>query len=234
MTEFLQMLATSAIVTGTALAVFTVWIKARIEHGIKAEYDIRLESHKAQLKREADLEVEKHKAEATRQLESLKSTLAIAAASRTTAFSNIYERRLNAIAAIHGKLVEVNRRLGAYVAEFEFTGMPSKDDRFKELAKAMGALEPSLLEHMLFLPKALSDRLTNLRQQHISLANRFRVMVHERSDDASWKQWSEIAEYFDGELKASMEELEAAMRATLDGEDIVVTRIEVDTVQPQG
>lgn len=228
MSDFLEMVLTSTVVTGLALAVFTMWIKSRIEQGIKAEYDVRLESHKAQLKREADLEVEKQKAEATRQLESLKSTLAVAAASRTTAFSNIYERRLNAIAAIHGKLVEVNRRLRSYVAQFEFAGMPSKDDRHQELVKAIEALEPSLLEHMLFLPKALSDRLAALRQEHIKLANRFRLMVHDRNDDAAFNRWSEISDYCEGELKASMEDLEAAMRATLDGDDIVVTRIEVD------
>jgi LPS O-antigen subunit length determinant protein (WzzB/FepE family) len=69
------------------------WITERLKNAIKHEYDVRLESHRAQLKAEQDVELER-----------LKSSLSIAAAERNVAFSRLNERRVEVIAAIYAKL----------------------------------------------------------------------------------------------------------------------------------
>ncbi len=218
-------IAGGALGAGVLFWLSKAWLMTRIQESVKHEYARGLETHKAQLKRDSDIELEQQRASAGRQLEELKSALAVAATSRNVAFSNIYERRVNAIAAIHGPLVEVNRRLGAYIAMFELPGMGTHDDRVKKLAEAFETFEGSYLQHNIFLPKPVADQLTRLRASHVTISNFFRLRVHGQPPSGeTGDAWAKLVIQFEGEVKELMDEVEKAMRDLLG--DVSVTRVE--------
>ena len=125
--------AVSAALSGLLLWITKTWIGERLKNAIKAEYDTKLESHKAQLKAEFDKQVETHKSQlkaaADVEVERLKSTLSIAAAERNTTFAQLNTRRVNVIADTYARLKKLHDCVANYVKPFEPTGDRSKEDR---------------------------------------------------------------------------------------------------------
>ena len=115
---------------------------ARIKESIKAEYDQRLETHKAQLKAESDKEVEK-----------LKAQLQIAASERSIRLSHVFEKQADVIATIYGKLVFLNRAMADYTKIIERTGDPTKEERRAEFDRLSKEFINYFEPHKLYLPK---------------------------------------------------------------------------------
>jgi hypothetical protein len=90
MLGLLQLLGTWVVgsLAGAGLTVLALrtWISERIKGSIKAEYDEKLETHKAQLKAQSDVEIEQ-----------LKSRLSVAAAQQQVRFSRLHEKRAEVI-----------------------------------------------------------------------------------------------------------------------------------------
>ena len=207
-----SVVATSTVVTGLAITIGRSWVLERMKAGIKAEYDERLEELRSNLKLKADQRVVE-----------LQSSLTLASMSKTVAVTNIYERRVNAVAAIYSRLLELNNQLINYIKGF--TSDDQLDERFDEVLTAFKAFEVAYLEHLIFVPEEIAAKLTMLRQEHISMTNVFRNMVHKKNNANAALQHQSLIKRLDSDTEASMKNLEGAMRNLLGGDAIAVTRI---------
>lgn len=129
-TAIISSAAVSAALVAFMLWMTKAWVSERLKNAIKAEYDTKLESHKAQLKSEYDATLESHKAQLKArsdiEIEKLKSTLSITASQRNTSFSHLQTRRVDVIAVAYANLRRLHDSVGAYLNPFEAEGGPSR------------------------------------------------------------------------------------------------------------
>lgn len=159
MSDFAVTLISSAFVSvalsGLVLWLTKTWISERLKNAIKAEYDTKIESHKAQLKAEYDTQIETHKAQLKAQsdveLEQLKSSLSIAANQRNIAFSELHARRVDVIANTYAKLRKLHDRLANCIEPLEITGGPSREDRRNAVKEASEDFSRYFLQHQIML-----------------------------------------------------------------------------------
>ncbi len=206
--------ATSAVATGVVIFFGRTWVQTRLQEGIKAEYAEQLETLRADLKLKADERVAE-----------LQSTLAVASTARTAAFTNVFDRRVSAIAAIHSTLLDLNGRLTDYIAGFN--SEENLDKCHKDVLDAFAAFEPKYRENLIFLPEGLARDLAKLKQEHVSITNVFRFMVHKKDNPMAAQQHLQLLERLNEDVPKSMEALQAAMRAILDGDKITISKVTV-------
>ena len=101
------------------------------------------------------------------------------------------------------------------------------DKRHQEVVDAFAAFEPKYRENLIFLPEGLASDLAKLKQEHVSITNVFRFMVHKKDNAMAMQQYLQLLERLNEDLPKSMAALQAAMRAILDGKQIIISKITV-------
>lgn len=225
LTDFAVTLISSASVStalaGLLLWITKTWVSERLKNEIKAEYDTKLESHKAQLKAEYDKQIETHKAQLKAksdvELEQLKSSLSIAATQRNTTFSQLHTRRVDVIANTYAKLKRLHDCVANYIKPFEMTGGPSREDRRKDVLEASGEFTPYYSQNAIFLSQSVADDIRQVNQELVSISNVYIFSV-ELPHVPDVQQWMKITEKFEGSVKEALSGLEKQLRQLLGDE----------------
>ena len=213
--------ASSAVLSGLLLWLTKTWVSERLKNAIKAEYDTKLESHKAQLKAEYDKKVETHKAqlkaESDVELEKLKSSLNIAASQRNTTFNQLHTRRVDVIANTYAKLKYLHDCVANYIKPFVMTGEPSIEERRKAVYEASNDFTPYYSQNQIFLSQEVSEMISKVNQELISISNLY-IFTIELQNTPNSAQWIEITEKFEGNVKVAVQGLEKQLRQLLGDE----------------
>lgn len=223
MTDFLVTIISSAAVSAAlgALLIWLTksWIGERLRNSIRAEYDTKLESHRAQIKAEYDKQIETHKAQLKSQsdveLEKLKASLSIAAAERSTTFQRLHERRVEVIEKTYAGLRNLHSCVTEYVAIVEFGGTPTREERRKKTADAFYHFNPYFTQHQIFLPKRVADLIQQANNELLQMTNRFTFMVDMAKNTPNVDEWMKITDRLDKEFKAALVGLENELRQAL-------------------
>ncbi|MGZ3182767.1 MAG: hypothetical protein ACXU8N_10025 [Telluria sp.] len=198
------------------------WIAERLKNAIKAEYDTKLESHKAQLKAEYDKQLETHKAQLKArsdvEIEQLKSSLNMAASQRNTTFSQLHTRRVDVIANTYAKLKKLHDCVANYVKPLELTGERSKEERRNEVVEASEEFKPYYSQNQIFLSHTVADAIGQVNQELISLSNLF-IYTVDLPQTPNVDNWVKITEKFNGSVTEALRGLEKQLRQLL-GDDV--------------
>jgi hypothetical protein len=213
--------AVSAALSGLLLWITKTWIAERLKNAIKAEYDTKLESHKAQLKAEYDKQLETHKAQLKArsdvEIEQLKSSLNIAANQRNTTFSHLHTRRVDVIANTYAKLKKLHDCVANYVKPVELSGERSKEERRKDVVEASADFTPYYSQNQIFLSQPVAEAIRQMNQELISISNLF-IFTVDLPPTPDFKQWIKITEKFEGSVKDALAGLEKQLRQLLGDE----------------
>lgn len=207
--QLLASLGVSGALTGTIVWLTRSWIAERLKNVIKAEYDQKLETHKAELKAQSDTEIEK-----------LRSHLRITAAEQEFKFARLHERRAEAVAKTYELLREVYHSVGDYVKVFEPAGDKPRSERRKLAADSHMKFQGYYRTHLIFLPKKTAIKLEAIDGELVRAFNEFAIIVDREADvpKSSIEKWIEVAERIGGDIKVALEELEDEFRRLL-GDD---------------
>ena len=94
----------SSLLVGAGIWIARSWLSERLKNSIRAEYDQKLETHKAQLKSQSDASLER-----------LRADLSIATVEHNIQFTRLHEKRAEVIAETYARLTELHVALGDYV-----------------------------------------------------------------------------------------------------------------------
>lgn len=213
--------AVSTAFAGLLLWLTKTWITERLKNAIKAEYDTKLESHKAQLKAEYDKQVETHKAQlkakSDLELEQLRSTLSIAASQRNTTFSELHIRRVDVIANVYGKLKHLHDCVANYIKPFVGAGEPSLEERRKDVGTASAEFTPYYSQNEIFLSPQVATAIREVNRELISISNLY-IYTVELPPEPDLDQWERITKKFEDGVKEALAGLEAQLRQLLGDE----------------
>jgi len=212
-TDFIVQLITTVSVnvalSGLLLWITKSWISERLHNAIKNEYDLKLESHKAQLQAQSDLEIEK-----------LRSQLSISAMERHVLFSRLHEVRGEVIAETYALLKRLYSRLNNYVKPFEPVGDSPIAHRRNEAADAHNEFRNYYTTKLIFLPVATATKLEEIDHQIVNAFNEFTFgveMTTNAGGDGTQK-WIEVVNRVNGDIKTALGQLEDEFRKLLGGE----------------
>lgn len=210
--------AVSAALVGLLLWLTKSWIGERLKSAIKAEYDTKLESHKAQLKAEYDQQLETHKAQLKSQadveLEKLKSSLAITAAQQNTTFSKLHDRRMDVIGNTFARLAKLHDCVTEYVKPVEMAGEKARAERRNEAVSAFNDFKPYFSQNRIFLPKDVADLIEKANLELVRITNQFTFMV-DLAKQPDVQLWLKITEKLDNEFRQALSRLEEQLRAAI-------------------
>ena len=135
-TEYLVALLSSAAVSACLTAalfwLLQNWISERLRNAIKHEYDVKLESHRAQLVASFGAANETHKAKLhadnAQAVERLKADLQVAAAERQVRFARLYEKVAECVAEMYLRLSSLTIAVSRYTSVVETSAMGSKEE----------------------------------------------------------------------------------------------------------
>lgn len=220
--DWVHIVLTSATVTvvlaGIAAALFRNLLTERLKAAIKAEYDEKLESHKAQLQSSNSKELEILKAQlkghADVEIEQLKSNLQIQSAQQNLKFTRLHERRVEAIDLVHGKLIAVRDAVGQYINAFQPTGI-NDQEQLQAVQKAYDDFKPAFVTHQLFLPRNIASAIGHLDQTFIQVANQFTIVVKADKENPNMELWITLIERFKTDVDEALERLQEDMRLAL-------------------
>jgi hypothetical protein len=208
----------TTMLSGLLLWVTRSWISERLKNSIKAEYDTKLESHKALLKAEYDMQVESHKAQLKAssevEIEKLKSSLKVSAEQRNMTFSHLHTRRVEVIANTYALIKSLHDCVSNYVKIFEPIGGRTKEDRRKDIADASSKFTPYFSQNQIFLPQVVTTAVLEMNQELVTMTHQFFYSV-ESSDAPDTDKWFQIADKFDGSVKVALKGLEDEFRQLL-------------------
>ena len=220
--DWAQTVLTSATVTvvlgGVAVALFKSLLTERLKSAIKAEYDEKLESHKAQLQSSNSKELEVLKAQlkghADVEVEQLKSNLQIQAAQQSLTFTRLHERRVEAIDLVHSKLISMRDAIGKYINAFQPVGS-SDQERLSGVEAAYNEFKPAFVQHQLFLPRNIASAVENLDSTFLQVTNQFTLVVKASPASPNTELWMKLLERFKTDVDDAIERLHEDMRLAL-------------------
>lgn len=217
-----QTILASATVTvvfgGIAAALFKSLLTERLKAAIKAEYEEKMESHKAQLESSNSKELEILKAQlkshADIETEHLKYQLQIQAAQQNMTFSRLHERRIEAIYLVHNNLMTVRDAVAQYISAFQPVGS-NDQERLKSVEAAYATFKPAFVQQQLFLPRNIAAAVKRLDATFLQVTNEFTVVVKADAAMPNTSRWLEMLEIFKTEIDAAIEQLHEDMRLAL-------------------
>jgi hypothetical protein len=193
----------SAALCGLLLWLTKAWVGERLKNAIKAEYDTKLESHKAQLKASSDVEIER-----------LKSALSVIAAEQNTTFAQLHTRRVDVIANTYSRLKKLHDCVANYVNPFEPSGTRPREERRKDVVDASQEFTPYFSQNQIFLTKPVTTAIQQVNQELVSISNVF-IYAVDLPPTPDVQQWLKITEKFEGSVKAALSGLEDELRRLL-------------------
>lgn len=184
------------------------WISERIKGQIKAEYDTKLESHKAQLKAAGDVEVER-----------LRSQLSILASERQISFSGLYEKRAVVIAEVYSLLKELALKTYEYVAVFQPKGQEGKHQRYSEAGESYNEFHKYFKKTSVYLPKGTLKIIRKIDFELKGVIIDFQVTV-DSSLSPDYRRWADLSKKVKARLDEGFPELEQEFQLLLGGDPI--------------
>ena len=225
--DWAQTVLTSATVTvvigGLAVTLFKNLLTERLKSAIKAEYDEKLESHKAQLQASNSKELEVLKAQlkgnADVEVEKLKSHLQIQATQQNLTFTRLHDRRVEAIDLVHQKLISVRDAIGKYIAAFQPVGGTDLE-RLSGVEAAYTEFKPAFLRHQLFLPRNIASAIEKLDGTFLQVTNQFTIVVKADAKSPNTQLWVQLLKSFKTDVDDAIEKLHEDMRIALGDEHL--------------
>jgi hypothetical protein len=201
----------SAALCGALVFLARNWIGERLKRAIGAEYDSKLEVHKAQLQ-----------ASNAERLESFKAQLAMQSAKDNAVHAALVKYRFDAIKAVLGPLLEFHEAVAALVNPLQINGGPDSDERIDRVVQAQKAFVDAYQPNRIFLPKRCADHVAEIRSKLVSNANVFTHIVSPAIKgtgiDDPYAKWNEVYVSVSSEVSRTIAEMEAEMR-TLMGDE---------------
>jgi len=223
--EVLGSAAISSVLVGVMVYLFQNVLTERLKAAVKAEYDEKLESHKAQLAAANNKELEILKAQlkghSDTELEHFKSKLQIEAVQQSTRFAKLHERRLEAIAQVHEQLLSVQADLSFYIAAFELTGGPSRSEKLDKLSKTYELFRECYRKGHIFLPRDVVTLVSQLESEFRRISNQYTLIVHARQDQVDHNLWMKLNEELEGSVAETLRSLQEAMRISLGDQPLI-------------
>jgi hypothetical protein len=213
--------AVSAALTGALFWLLQNWISERLKNAIKHEYDVRLESYKAETQARLNTDLESHKAklqaENVAATERLKSDLQIAAAERQVRFSKLHEKVAESVAEMWLRLKKLKTAVRLYTSPVETPAMGSKSDRRVAMADAMKAFQDYYYEKSLYLPRELDNQIKEFDIRLHKLAADFMYGVEQGRDELYENKdtWANVSLAMEEEAEPLFAALEAEFRRLL-------------------
>jgi hypothetical protein len=202
--DFILTIITSASVSALLIWLAKSWISERLKNAIKAEYDQKLETHKAELKAESDVAIE-----------NLKSRLSITAIEHQVRFSKLHETRAEVIAETYALLRDLYEKVADYVKIFEPAGDRPKEERRKDVINALNALRAYYPKKQIFLPRETAIKVRNIDTELMQATSQFVYDVELSKRNETVNTWMEIFERMNGKISTAMVELEDEFRELL-------------------
>lgn len=196
--------AVSAVLTGLLLWLTKSWVAERLKNAIKAEYDEKLETHKAQLKSASDVEIER-----------LRSQLSIAANENNILFSQLQERRAEVIAETYSLLRTLYEAVTEYVKPFVPVGDKLKKDKYNDIVTAFKRFREFYPKKQIFVPKATAEKINTIDIELLKAINQFVFTVEHNEEHDSFDNWISIHGKVSGEITTALGELEDELRKLL-------------------
>jgi hypothetical protein len=220
-TTLLSSAAVTVVLTGTLFWLLKNWLSERLRTSIKHEYDVLLESHKAQLLTAFNAENETHKArlhaENAAATERLKAELSIAAAERQIRFARLHEKVADSVAEMYSRLSTFAISLERYTSVLETPTMGSKEERRLAMAEALREFDEYFRKHELYIPKELANRIKTFVEKLHGMAVEFMVGVEQGGDNryADRDTWVKVDKELRGEARPLLEGLKDEFRGLL-------------------
>lgn len=229
----------SAVLASTLVFLSKTWLTERLKNSIKHEYDVRLETNKAQLKNQADVEMERlrldfstkletHKtqlkAQADVETERLRSRLSITAHEQQVRFAGLQNRRAEVIAEVYGLFVQAYWDTASFASPVEWNGEPDKKEKYRDAMNSCAAFFQYFEKHRIYLPHESAVRLEKFVREMRTKAIRFGTYIKFQDEglpEHVYKQkhdaWESAWEYFENEFPAARLALEKDLRDLLGG-----------------
>ena len=222
--EVLGSAAVSSVLVGVLVYLFQNVLVERLKAAIKSEYDEKLESHKAQLAATNNKELEILKAQlkghSDTELEHFKSKLQMEALQQSTRFAKLHERRLEAIAQVHERLLGVQADLSYYIAAFEIAGGPSRAEKLDKVSKTYESFRDCYRKGHIFLPRDVVTLVGQLESEFRRISNQYTLIVHGRPDQVDHNLWMQLNVDLEGSVADTLRSLQEAMRIALGDEPL--------------
>jgi hypothetical protein len=194
--------------SGSALWILRTVLSERLKAAIKAEYDEKLETHKAQLKAQSDIAIER-----------LRSSLAMAANERHLVFSKLHEKRLEVIAEVYASLHAFIGALGNYAVSLGPMAQkgPSQSERGQKAAEIGYGFAALYGEKQIFIPKPTAKKLDQIREAATLLYYQFffNVDATPQISGEVARQWREVVLKLEDLSKRAMVDLQDNFRSLL-------------------
>jgi len=134
---------------------------------------------------------------------------------QNTTFAKLHERRVEAIAAVHEKLLRTLQETQQYIAAFELAGGPTRQEKLATLAKTYDELVDFIVKGQLFLPRPLADKVKRLESEYRRIANEFTIVVHANPGQPNIELWQKLNQDLQGTVMSAVEEAQEEMRVAL-------------------
>lgn len=211
MGDIINQILSSIIVSfiGSGILVFLTksWISEKLKNSIKSEYDLKLESHKAQLKATSDVEIEK-----------IKYEINIAITKHSVMFSKLHEQRAIVIAETYDLLKKLYIALSRYTAIYEPPGAPTKEERRNDAAKALTAFREYIEIKDIYFPKMISGTINDINNELFQVYHEFLFKVEMPRGNDQGDAWLAIHDKMTSRIKTALENLGDEFRKLL-GDD---------------
>lgn len=182
------------------------WLSERLKNSIRAEYDQKLETHKAQLKSQSDIALER-----------LRADLSIATAEHNIQFARLHEKRAEVIAETYARLTELHVALGDYVKIFETTIDKPKEERRQAVQKAHEDFIKYYRTKRIFIPEASVAKIDSINVESKSAFYSFfhEIEMSQAHGHYDARRWLEIFNQVKDEMPLALKELERDFRTLL-------------------
>jgi hypothetical protein len=196
----------SSLLVGAGIWLARSWLSERLKNAIRAEYDQKLETHKAQLKSQSDVALERVRAD-----------LSILIAEHQIQFARLHEKRAEVIAETYARLTELHVALGDYVKIFEPAGDKPKEERRQAVQKAHENFITYYRTKRIFIPESAVSKIDSINERSVSAFYRFfyEVEITQKQGGHDTNLWLEIFKQVKDEMPMALKELERDFRALL-------------------
>jgi hypothetical protein len=189
-------------VTWLAQTTITKFFERRTEE-FKSELEWRTEVFKTSLQRRTDV---------------FENELKKAALEHEVQFRRNDEKFADVLSKIYGRLSAYHRAVQSFVAEWERTNEPSKEEKLKSAADANRELTECLLNDRLYIPDSLYKRVNALANNLAKIAYEFKSGQRREqsgliSDDDDY--WGKAVDAVNDEAKPLLDEILAAFQKRL-------------------
>lgn len=203
--EYLSQLLTSILASAgfTAFLAYLIkdYLSNKIKGQIKYEYDLKLDSHKNELKKTSNLE-----------LEELKNALKISEIKSSIQLSHLHEKQAERIEKIHEYMWELFLALSDYTTVFQARNQIEKDEKRNVVVDKLDQLKNYHQLNSIYISEALSETINSINKEIHKIALEFMDEVESKDNT---KEWDNIYKKVNTQIKSGIDDLANEFRVLL-------------------